>query len=114
MTSAEAHTKTYAGERSSDHICTVFVDGHVLDPRLDLRNHSPTGFKWGYGGSGPAQLALAILADCFGDEVAEKEYQRFKSQVVGRLPESGWILTEAEVRAAVTPELNHEKQEAKA
>ncbi len=36
-----------------------------LGPRLDLANHSPDGFSWGYGGSGPAQLALAILADHF-------------------------------------------------
>jgi hypothetical protein len=27
--------------------------------------HSPDGFSWGYGGSGPADLALAILADHF-------------------------------------------------
>jgi len=33
-----------------------------LAPRLDLFNHSPAGFNWGYSGSGPAQLALAILA----------------------------------------------------
>jgi hypothetical protein len=24
--------------------------------------HSPTGFAWGYGGSGPADLALNILS----------------------------------------------------
>lgn len=28
--------------------------------------HSPTGFETGYGGSGPADLALSILADFFG------------------------------------------------
>lgn len=28
--------------------------------------HSPDGFEWGYGGSGPADLALAILCDHFG------------------------------------------------
>ena len=27
---------------------------------LAVRNHSPTGPAWGYDGSGPAQLALAI------------------------------------------------------
>ena len=34
-----------------------------LHPRKSLAvyNHSPDGFAWGYGGSGPAQLALAIL-----------------------------------------------------
>ena len=28
-----------------------------LNPRLDLWSHSPTGFEWGYPGSGPAQLS---------------------------------------------------------
>ena len=57
----------------------------VLDPgrSLKLRNHSPTGFAWGYTGSGPAQLALAILLH---EGVAEKRalalYQRLKEQVV--------------------------------
>jgi Family of unknown function (DUF6166) len=50
--------------------------------RLDLRNHSPTGFAWGYGGSGPAQLALALLADALGDdERALQLYQAFKFRV---------------------------------
>jgi hypothetical protein len=30
--------------------------------------HSPTGFEWGYAGSGPADLALNILADAAGDD----------------------------------------------
>jgi hypothetical protein len=34
-----------------------------LPLRLDIVNHSPTGFAWGYSGSGSAQLAVAILAD---------------------------------------------------
>jgi len=34
-----------------------------LSPRLGVINHSPDGFSWGYSGSGPAQLALAILCD---------------------------------------------------
>jgi hypothetical protein len=46
-----------------------------LPMRLDLWNHSPTGFEFGYGGSGPAQLALAILADCCGDELAVTYHQ---------------------------------------
>ncbi|MPZ50643.1 MAG: hypothetical protein GEU75_15325 [Dehalococcoidia bacterium] len=29
--------------------------------------HSPTGIEWGYAGSGPADLALSILADYFGE-----------------------------------------------
>ena len=52
----------YLGWRSLSGECVVMVDGAALDQRLDLYSHSPTGFEWGYGGSGPAQLALAILA----------------------------------------------------
>ena len=41
--------------------------GETLDPRNDLSNHSPDGVEWGYAGSGPAQLALGILAHHFED-----------------------------------------------
>lgn len=58
-----------------------------LDPRFDLRNHSPTGYSWGYGGSGPAQLALALVADVLGDdERALRLYQEFKFRFVSCLP----------------------------
>lgn len=56
-------------------------DGKVefLPPRLELCNHSPTGFSWGYGGSGAAQLALALCCHATGnDRMASKVYQRFK------------------------------------
>jgi len=29
---------------------------------LEVMNHSPTGFEWGYSGSGPTQLATAIVS----------------------------------------------------
>ena len=72
--------------------CTI-----ELNPRLDLRNHSPTGLEWGYGGSGPAQLALALLADATGDDVyACSFYQQFKWEVVARWDqEEGWWQTHA-------------------
>jgi hypothetical protein len=72
-----------------------------LPPRLDLVNHSPTGFGWSYGGSGPAQLALAILADFLADdEQALGLYQQFKWAVVAQLPHAAWTLKETDVRAA--------------
>lgn len=78
-------------------------DSHVLRLRFDLSNHSPTGFEWGYGGSGPAQLALAILADALGDDnAALRLHQRFKFKVIGALKrDSPWLLTEKQVLAAV-------------
>lgn len=69
------------------------VDGRMLRPRFDLRNHSPTGFEWGYGGSGPAQLALALLADHFGDDQAAlRLYQDFKREIVSLLAPD-WRIT---------------------
>jgi len=85
--------KTYEGRRQG-YAVIVTVDGRPLNPRLDLYNHSPSGFEWGYGGSGPAQLALAILADHLADdEQALNLYQRFKWAVIVGLPRRRWILT---------------------
>src|SRR4051812_34392408 len=70
--------RTYRGRRV-DHVCSVDVNGVPLNPRFDLRNHSPDGFNWGYGGSGPAQLSLALLADATGEpDTATRLYQEFK------------------------------------
>jgi hypothetical protein len=89
--------KRYEGRREG-HAALVTVEGRPLDPRLDLWNHSPTGFEWGYGGSGPAQLALAILADYFGDDAqALVFYQGFKRAVVSKLPYRGWTLTAEQI-----------------
>ena len=68
-----------------------------------LSSHSPDGFEWGYGGSGPAQLALALLADCLDNEQEAVEWhQDFKSAVVAGLPREGWTLTEEEIRDTIT------------
>lgn len=81
--------KTYVGELSPVGTRVFVREGdHVyrLDPRHGLRNHSPDGFRWGYGGSGPAQLALAILADATGDDsIACAVYQDFKFAVIAKL-----------------------------
>jgi len=89
--------KRYEGVRTGAAV-DVTVNGQRLDPRLDLWNHSPSGFEWGYGGSGPAQLALAILADYLADDAAALErYQRYKEVVVARLPYRSWTLTSREI-----------------
>ena len=104
--------KTYTCHRTEDgSAVTVDDDGgsRGLDPRFDLRTHSPTGFEWGYGGSGPAQLALALAADVLGDdEAALGVYQRLKFRVVARLAADSWTLTEDElgdrIRTLVRPD----------
>jgi len=93
--------KHYEGKRAF-HATEVTVNGIPLNPRLDLRNHSPTEFEWGYCGSGPAQLALAILADHLGDdEDALDLYQRFKWAVIAELPRHRWMLTGSQIDQAL-------------
>ena len=93
--------KQYEGRRKG-YAVIVTVDGRRLNPRFDLWNHSPTGFEWGYCGSGPAQLALAILADHLrDDELALNFYQRFKWAVIAELPGRGWILTSEDIDQAI-------------
>lgn len=64
---------------------SVALDGIPLDPRRSQEhwNHSPDGFNWGYNGSGPAQLALAIFLQLFDSHIG---YQDFKSEVISKLP----------------------------
>jgi hypothetical protein len=89
--------RVYSIQRTPQGVaCTV--NDNPLPLRLDLWNHSPTGFEFGYGGSGPAQLALAILADCCGDELAVVYHQPFKWAVIARLPAEGGSLTGTLVR----------------
>ncbi len=52
-------------------------------PSQKLFNHSPDGFQWGYGGSGPAQLALALLLDATNNpELSVRLHQAFKRHFV--------------------------------
>src|SRR5437879_1225351 len=93
--------KIYRG-RHEGQVAEVTVDDQPLNPRLDLWNHSPTGFEWGYGGSGPAQLALALLAHHLGDDnAAVALHQEFKHAVITRLDQRGWTLTSEQIRAAI-------------
>jgi hypothetical protein len=92
--------KTYVGGRSLAG-AEVTVDGRKLDPRFDLKRLSPTGFEWTYVGNGPAQLALALLADHLGDDArALALYEPFMRAVVAELDNS-WELTAAEIDAAL-------------
>lgn len=67
---------------------------------LEFR-HSPDGFQWGYGGSGPAELARAVLITVIkGDARARHPrcYQQFKMDVIARIREDEFTLDEQQVR----------------
>lgn len=92
--------------------CVASIDGERrLDARHDLRNHSPDGFSWGYMGSGPAQLALALLADATGsDTLAEEQHQHFKRAVVGVRHADVWTITDEWIKGWLHGRLDGDEQ----
>lgn len=85
----------------------VLPEGQPLNLYLHLVNHSPDGFNWGYGGSGPAQLALALLAhhlelknDPGAYVRAQQHYEQFKREVIAQFPQGEpWTLSTLELDA---------------
>lgn len=73
----------------------VFL-GEMPMPRW-LVHHSPTGFEFGYGGSGPADLALNILALVVSPKEAMHLHQQFKWDHIAN-KKAGDTLTLATVR----------------
>lgn len=86
--------------------------------------HSPTGFEWGYHGSGPADFALNILAlfiapspnpyenDRLPDRTsinadAVRLHQAFKAQYVAQLPREGGTIRGADIEAWIKAQEEH-------
>lgn len=125
--------KVYIGLREADGTARIMVetDDGYRRPLRHVVYHSPTGLEWGYGGSGPADTALSILADYFEERPvgwkaieatrAWRVHQPFKHRVISHLPRDvpvhepyadapvaavlppveSWRLTEAEVEHTV-------------
>jgi len=91
--------KIYKGKRinpEKGNISDVIVT--VNDKPLEHHiYHSPTGFNWGYGGSGPADLARSILWDFIGTEPNPRLYQDFKFQFVSGWKDK-WQITSKEIQ----------------
>ena len=93
--------KTYRGRRSDRQVgphCVQVAEEGSVRPLLHRVRHSPDGFEWGYGGSGPADLARSILADVLGRIPAPALYQAFKFDHVATWGNE-WSITEDEIRA---------------
>ena len=112
--------KIYHGVRHRDGSCEVSVNepststplrqaatsSRPLPLHLELRNHSPTGFAWGNGGSGPAQLAVAILMDATGEPtLALRHHLEFKFRFVSGWCNS-WSITQTEVLSFLASQEN--------
>lgn len=79
-----------------DWFTEVRIDGKKLSPARSLKvfNHSPDGFAWGYSGSGPAQLALAILLEAgLSNEEACYLHHGFKNAFISSLKRDSFSIT---------------------
>ena len=86
---------------NEDITCTRDEYGiHTNVPRR-IVFHSPGGFEWGYGGSGPADFALNILSIFIGEEAARAGglYQEFKWAFVSTLPQEGGTIPRSAILA---------------
>lgn len=110
MTTIPPDTVYYADR--AEHGTVIYARRGTKTPRqiLHLRYHSPSGLEWGYGGSGPADTALAILADYLqeaprvdawlhtgrrlgdGRTLSVRLHQAFKFEIVAHLPYERWEL----------------------
>ena len=83
--------KIYKALRTADG-CSVTVDG------VPLGSESASDFEWGYEGSGPQKLALAILADHFGDDGRARTHHKvFMEVVLAELRSDEWTLTSEQI-----------------
>ena len=99
--------KSYRGDRTIDG-AEVTVDGRLIDPRYDLKAFDSRGMEWSYEGNGPRQLALAILADHYQDDMrALADTEGFMTRIVANFGNE-WAMTSADIDRA----LNNIKTEA--
>lgn len=113
--------------------CRVEIQGEEGAAFYELRHvklHSPTGFEFGYGGSGPSDLALSILLDFFGEAAAIPKttdqqtitaylvrskarlmYQNFKWLFITPQRDDGFKITSTEIGAWLRNDADNEALE---
>lgn len=90
-------------------------EGVATNLPIVIAHHSPTGIEWGYGGSGPADLALSILnafipanagqhtERCWSGQTVSAEawalHQPFKRAFVETMPYEGGTISGEAIRA---------------
>jgi len=85
-------------------------DGSITEmpAHREIVNHSPDGFEWGYNGSGPSQLAMAIVVEMlkylynWDNVIIRRVIQplslAFRSEVVSRFPTQAFKFTDDDMK----------------
>lgn len=90
-----AHLKGIRSDVAHGGDCKVWLNGKLLNLQTSLKycSKSPTGFNWGYGGSGPGQLAYEICRQLYGLETANLVFQDFKWTFISNIQDDSFDLT---------------------
>jgi len=81
------------GDASGPVSLVVYEDGQEPYKLRHMIVHSPSGMSWGFHGSGPADLALSLLADYLGEAAAIPAHERYDPRVADEIRETGaWLL----------------------
>lgn len=94
--------------KTKDIICRRDQDGTLhFNIYQVFKHHSPTGMNWGYGGSGPADFCLNIIAlfTMTGENSEPREVQLWDGHKITR---TTWNLYQAFKRSSLFGGLPHE------
>lgn len=71
----------------------------VLNPHRDIHWHSHE-LTWGYMGSGPSQLSLALCVNALGKEIGSDPmvYRQLMEDLISKINADKWYLKEIEIR----------------
>lgn len=86
----------FVGVRKGGGIVVNVVRNGIQTPLRHWVRHSPTGMEWGYGGSGPADLAYSILCEVVDSRTATALHQEFKWEFVAGMKDR-WELDMGDV-----------------
>lgn len=99
--------KTYIIQRSPRGVhCSVMPETGPLYPLPHLLRHSPDGFEYGYGGSGPSDLARSIVGDLLGEKDPKPSlYRPVTHRLISQISGDGPVfVAEETVRVAMLTE----------
>jgi DNA-binding transcriptional regulator YiaG len=88
---------TFRGHIDENGDKIVTFNNELLDPQLELFNHSRVGLDWGYMGSGSIQLSFAILYRVAGEEDAKTFRTQFSKEIVINFDDE-WEITSKAIK----------------
>jgi hypothetical protein len=83
----------FRGRRRGDRVTVSVETGTATELLKHEVRHSPSGFEWGYSGSGPADLARSLCAHVLGHVPLTKVYQFVKDDLVAPIQTDRWELS---------------------